>query len=48
MVNGPVPGSSSDFRGRTVQQPATGSQKYSSSVSPASFGRVCTFQWKSS
>jgi hypothetical protein len=48
MVNGPEPGSSSDFLGRTVQQFATGSQKYSSSVSPSSFGRTRTFQWKSS
>src|SRR3569833_2734398 len=48
IVNGPVPGSSSDSRARTIQQPFTGSQKDSSAVSPSSFGRTRTFQWKAS
>ena len=51
MVRSPLPpwtGAAPVPRGRTVQQSATGSQRYSSSVSPSSRGRSWWVQWKSS
>ena len=51
-VNAPAPGPEraepEAGRGRTFQQPGTGSQKYSSSVSPSSRGRRCSRQCQSS
>ena len=47
MVNAPLPactGAVDVPRGRTFQAPGTGSQKYSSSVSPSSRGRSCPRQ----
>jgi hypothetical protein len=51
MVNSPVPaaiGAAEVPRGRTFHAPGTGSQRYSSSVSPSSRGRSCARQCQSS
>ena len=51
MVNAPLPactGAVEVPRGRTFQPFGAGSQKYSSSVSPASRGRSWPFQCQSS
>ena len=50
MVNAPLPactGADEVPRGRTFQACGAGSQKYSSSVSPASRGRSCPCQCQS-
>ena len=51
MVNSPAPTSIGAVpvpRGRTFHAPGTGSQRYSSSVSPFSRGRSCSRQCQSS
>ena len=51
IVKSPLPawtGALEVPRGRTLQVSGTGSQKYSSSVSPSSRGRSWCCQWKSS
>ena len=45
IVKGPLPGWSAPSRGRTFQLPATGSHRYSASVSPARRGRSWCCQW---
>jgi hypothetical protein len=51
MVKSPAPAATGAVpvpRGRTFHAPGTGSQRYSSSVSPSSRGRSCPRQCKSS